>query len=123
MTRIAAACIVIALPVAAAAQTTLTPRSVFEDTIATTAANGATQPVHVVVQSWEIPKENGTTYELPLKGFYLAHLESGDISTTIDGETIEREPGAFWTVKTGATMQVKVLGEFAVIETTMPTKQ
>jgi hypothetical protein len=121
--RLAAFCFAIAVPAAAAAQTTLTPRSVFEDTITTTAANGTTQPVHVVVQSWEIPKKNGTAYDLPLTGFYLAHLQSGDIATTIDGETTERQPGSFWTVKNGATMQVKVLGEFAVIETTAPTRQ
>lgn len=107
--------------VAALAQTALSPRSVFEGTAPAATPGG--QSVHVTIQTWAIPSRHGQLYELPLRGFYVAHLRSGDIATTIDGQTIEREPGAFWTVKSGAAMQVKVLGEFAVLETIVPAKQ
>jgi hypothetical protein len=103
------------------AQTALSPRSVFEGTAPAATPGG--QPVHVTSQTWAIPGRHGELYELPLRGFYVAHLQAGDVATTIDGQTTEREPGAFWTVKSGATMQVKVLGEFAVLETIVPTKQ
>ncbi len=111
----------VAIPLAAAfAQTTLSPRSVFEGTAPAATAGG--QPVHVTVQSWAIPSRHGELYELPIRGFYVAHLQAGDIATTIDGQTTEREPGSFWTVKSGASMQVKVLGEFAMLETIIPVK-
>lgn len=68
-------------------------------------------------------RPNSVTHEIPQRGFYIAHLLSGSISTTIDGETTEQPPGAYWTVKAGATMQVKVLGEFAVLETIVAAKR
>ena len=66
---------------------------------------------------------NGPTYEIPLRGFYLAHLLNGHISATIDGQTAKRSTGDYWTVKGGAAMQVKVFGEYAVLETTVVAKQ
>jgi hypothetical protein len=113
----------VAIPLGATfAQTTLSPRSVsvFEGTAPAATAGG--QPVRVTVQSWAIPSRHGELYELPLRGFYVAHLQAGDIATTIDGQTTAREPGSFWTVKSGASMQVKVLSEFAVLETIIPVK-
>ncbi len=110
------AAMIAAVPLAAAlAQTALSPRSIFEGTAPAATPGG--KPVRVTVQTWAIPSRHGQLYELPLRGFYVAHLP------TVDGQTIEREPGAFWTVKSGATMQVKVLGEFAVLETIIPAKQ
>jgi len=96
---------------------------VFEANTATPAKNGATQPVHVSVQSWEMGGPKGVTHEIPLRGFYVAHLLSGDISTTIDERTTMPAPGAYWTVKTGATMQVNVRSEVAVLETIVMAKQ
>jgi len=58
-----------------------------------------------------------------LRGFYTAHLLSGIISTTIDGQTTAHLPGDYWTVKPGAIMQVKVIGEVAVMETIVMAKQ
>jgi quercetin dioxygenase-like cupin family protein len=96
---------------------------VFEANTTTVAGNGASQPVRVSVQSWELSGPQGATHEIPVQGFYVAHLLSGSIATTIDGQTTTPPPGAYWTVKAGATMQVKVLGEFAVLETIVVSKQ
>ncbi len=125
MTRIAigAALVAIAIPLAGAIAQTPSPSPVFEGNSAVPAKNGTTQPVHISVQSWEMGGPKGATHEIPLRGFYLAHLLSGSISTTIDGETTKQPPGAYWTVKAGASMQVKVLGEFAVLETIVVAKQ
>jgi hypothetical protein len=104
----------------------LTSTTVFEGNATTPAKNGAPQSVHISVQSWGIAGQrgqNGIPYEIPLRGFYMAHLLSGEISTTIDGQTTKQPPGAYWTIKLGATMQVKVLGEYARLETTVVAKQ
>jgi quercetin dioxygenase-like cupin family protein len=118
--RVAAitALVSIAIPLAGTIAQTLSPSPVFEADTTTTAKNGAAQSVHVNVQSWGIAgQKNGAMHEIPLRGFYVAHLLSGAISTTIDGQTTEQAPGDYWTVKAGETMQVMVLGEFAVLET------
>jgi quercetin dioxygenase-like cupin family protein len=115
-----------ATPLASAEAQALLPAPVFEGKTTTPIKSGATQPVHITVQSWEIAGQrnrNGPSHGIPLHGFYVAHLLSGDISTTIDGQTTKHFPGDYWTVKTGATMQVKVLGEFAVLETIVVAKQ
>jgi len=109
----------IAVPLAGAIAETLAPTLVFEGNTTTPAKNGATQAVHIVVQSWGI----GATQDIPLRGFYVAHLLSGQISTTIDGQTTEHLPGDYWTVKAGAAMRVKVVGEAAVLETIVVGKQ
>src|SRR5437870_2779274 len=109
----------IAIPLACAIAETLAPTLVFEGTMTTPAKNGATQAVHIIVQSWGI----GATQDIPLRGFYVAHLLSGQISTTIDGQTTEHLPGDYWTIKAGAAMRVKVVGEVAVLETIVVEKQ
>jgi uncharacterized cupin superfamily protein len=117
---ISAAVVALAIPAAGAMAQALSPTPVFEGDTTTQAKNGATQPVHVSVQSWGIA---GQEREIPLHGFYVAHLLSGAISTTMDGQMAERLPGDYWTVKPGATMWVKAFGEVAVLETTVVTKQ
>jgi hypothetical protein len=104
---------------AAALAQGLSPTPVFESNTTVSVQNGATKPIHVKVESWDIAGQNHRTQEIPMRGFYLAHLLSGDISAAIDGQTTNHAPGDYWTVKPGATMQVKVLGEFAVLETTI----
>jgi hypothetical protein len=106
------------VPLAGAMSQALLPTPLFEGST-TLAGNGATQPIHISVQSWKIDHE----HEIPLRGFYVAHLLSGEISTTIDGETTKRLLDDYWTVKLGATMRVKVIGEVAVLETTVVAKQ
>jgi quercetin dioxygenase-like cupin family protein len=122
--RVAAitALVSIAIPLAGAIAQTLSPSPVFEGDTTIPAKNGTAQPVHITVQSWGIPGDHAT-HEISLRGFYVAHLISGHISMTIDGQTTTQAPGAYWTVKAGATMQVKVLGEVAVLETIVTAKQ
>src|SRR6516162_8018803 len=79
-----AALVALAAPMALAQA--LSPTTLFEGTTTTPAKSGAPQSVHVSVQAWRIA---GQEQELPLRGFYLAHLLSGQIATTIDGRTSE----------------------------------
>jgi len=96
------------------------PTTVYEGNTTIPAKNGATQAVHVSIQSWGIA---GPEHEIPLQGFYVAHLLSGQISATIDGQTTQHLPGDYWTVKAGTAMRVKAGGEVAVLETTVVSKQ
>jgi hypothetical protein len=98
----------------------------FEADMTTPRKHDGSQPVHVSVQSWRIAGQRGqegTMQEIALRGFYVAHLLSGHISTTIDGQTTQHLPGDYWTVKAGAAMQVKALGQFAVLETIVVAKR
>jgi hypothetical protein len=108
---------------AAVCAQTLSPALVFEGKTTTPASNGAARPAHVTVQAWKMTGPKDLTHEIPLRGFYVAHLLGGEISTTIDGQTTKRATGDYWTVKAGAAMQVNVFGEFAVLETTVVSKQ
>jgi hypothetical protein len=106
-----------------AAAQTATPLRVFEGTTTVTAPDGTRQAVHVDVQSWDISGQSGASFEVPLRGFYVAHLLSGTISATIAASTEDRMPGSYWAVPAGATMQIKVLGEHAILETIAVSKQ
>lgn len=114
------ALVAIAVPWAGAMAQALSPTQVFEGNTTLTAKDGATQTAHVSIQSWRIA---GKEEELPLQGFYVAHLLSGQITTTIDGQTMEHLPGDYWTVNASAKMRVKVVGEVAVLETITVAKQ
>src|SRR5262245_38475060 len=123
MKRMAATAVIsIAIPLAGAVAEPLSPAPVFEGSTTTPAKTGAVQPVQVSVQLWKIAGRNGATQEMPLRGFYIAHLLAGQVSSTIDQRSTQRAPGDYWTVKVGSAMQIKVLGEFAVLETIVVRK-
>jgi hypothetical protein len=86
----------------------------------------ASPDIHISIKSWGITGDrrgDSTLQEIPLQGFYLAHLLSGQITATIGGKTTRHSPGDYWAIKPGATMQVKALGDYAMLETTVISKQ
>jgi quercetin dioxygenase-like cupin family protein len=84
---------------------------------------GATETVHTTVQVWPLPGQGDGTHEIPIRGFYMAHLTGGHVAATVGNRTTNYLPGDFWVVPAGAVMQVKVLGEGALLETTVVAKQ
>jgi hypothetical protein len=100
----------------------LSPTSVFEGKATTLGKNETLQTIRINVQSWGI-EGNDRTEEIPLRGFYVAHMISGRVLATIDGQAAEHLPGDYWTIKAGGAMQVKVLGEVTVLETIVVAKQ
>jgi hypothetical protein len=106
-----------------AAPMLLSPTSEVEGRTTIATRKGTTQGVHVSVQTWGITDQGQATQEIPLHGFYVAHLISGRISAMIGGKTTKHAPGDYWTVKPGAAMQIRVLREAAVMETTVVTKE
>ena len=96
----------------AAAQST----ALFEGDAIARSPQGAARPVHVSVAIWKFSRGAGAQ-QIPSRDFYLARLVSGDVGTVIDGVRVQRAPDDLWTVKAGSSMQVEVLGQFAVIET------
>src|SRR5271165_3453002 len=96
----------------------------FEGSIETP-VNGVAQAIHARVQSWGIGGargQQGPVQEIPLRGFYVAHLLGGEVLATIDGKTTKEMAGSYWAVPAGATMRVQVIGEYAVLETTTVVK-
>jgi hypothetical protein len=106
---------------AAAATISASPAVVSTATIVGT--NNTTQPAQVSVQTWRIAHQGDAMQEIPLQEFYVAHLLSGALTATVDGVTTKYLPGEFWAVKAGSNMQVKSLGDLAVLETIVITKQ
>jgi hypothetical protein len=120
-----AATVLLGVPTAALAQDIqdmLSPTTLFEGNATTPAPTGQPQPVFIRIQSWFVRDNNGAMQEFPLSGFYVVQLLSGKIAATIDGQTTEHAADAFWTVKTGSTMRVKVLGEAAILQTIVVAK-
>ena len=112
-----------ALPWAGAAAQTLVLTPLSQSKLTAPKTDGTVQPVEVSIQSWDLVRGEGGMYEIPLRGFYVAHLLNGDISTTIDGQTTTQPADAYWAVKSGGTMQVKVNGQVAKLETITFSKQ
>jgi hypothetical protein len=95
-----AALISFARPLGGAIAQTLSATPIFEGNTTTALRDGTTQTVHVSVQSWAITGQpGGSPKSIPLHGFYVAHLLSGTISTGVDGHTVTRLPGDYWTVR------------------------
>jgi hypothetical protein len=117
------ALITLAIPANGTMGEVLSPSPVSEASSTIQARNGAPQAVHITVQSWAISGQGHATTEIPLHGFYVAHLISGHILGTIDGKTTEHLPGDYWSVAPGEALQVKVLNEGAVLETIVVAKQ
>jgi hypothetical protein len=117
---VTAAIVAIAGPSPRAMAQALSPTPVYEADTTIPAKNGATEAAHVSVQSWAIA---GQEREIPLQGLYVAHLLSGQVSATIDGRTAQHLPGDYWTVRAGAAMTVKAVGEVAGLETIIVSKQ
>lgn len=108
--------------VAAIAQTQLSATPVFEMETITQTNDGKSQRIHIAIQTWDLLSSRaGAEQEIPLSGFYVAHLLSGQISSSVDGKLLQRKPGDYWAVAAGTRMHVKVLREFAVLETIVPT--
>jgi hypothetical protein len=121
---LSAALTAILLPGAAAED--LSSKHIFDGVTTTRTDAGAPVDIRLSIQSWGIKGDRrapGAPQEIPLQGFYLAHLLSGEVTTTIGQETTRHSPGDYWAVKPGATMQVKALGDYAMLETTVVSKQ
>ncbi len=117
--------LVVAICAATTAAQTLAPRQQFQSDITVPATNGTTQTARVIVQSWEISgsrTRQSPSLQIPLMGFYLARLVSGEIQAIIDGRAAKKTTGQYWVVPTGTIMQVQAVGELAVLETTVVAK-
>jgi outer membrane protein assembly factor BamB len=91
--------------------------TLFEATTKNVDKNGAARDVRVTYQVWRFPGQGEAPQELPLRGFYIAHLLGGEIAATIDGQTVKYSSGAYWSVKPDATMWINTIGQLATIET------
>ena len=54
--------------------------------------------------------------DLAVPGFAITQLRSGEVETTIDGQTARRRPGDFWVVRPGQKYALKNLGGLVVLQ-------
>lgn len=80
-------------------------------------ANRAPKSAQITLQLWNLEKGDDSPQTLPISGFVVVNLRSGQVETTINGVSEVRVPEDFWTLKAGSTMQIKVLGQSAMLET------
>ena len=109
----------------AAAAEDLSLKQIFQGTMIVRTQGRDSVNVFLSIQSWGITGDRrggSVLQEIPLQGFYLARLRSGEITSTIGGVTTHRSAGDYWDVGPGATMQVKALGDYAMLETTVVSK-
>ena len=52
---------------------------------------------------------------LPFNGFRIVELKSGEVETTIDGQSARRRPGAFWVVGPRQSYAIRNLGGMVVL--------
>lgn len=61
--------------------------------------------------------------ELPTTGITVLEVKSGEVETTIDGQTARRGPGDFWVVRPGQKVAMKSLGGMVVLEAFIFTRK
>lgn len=61
----------------------------------------------VKVYEWVIgPRQEIANF--PLEGFATIEVKAGEVQTTINGVTLDRTPGEYWTVAEGQKLRLKV---------------
>jgi hypothetical protein len=68
-------------------------------------AGAAATPMRVEIKDWHFVR-TPQGVRLPITGFYIVQLTSGDIDTEIAGKKERHRAGDFWTVAAGETMTV-----------------
>jgi quercetin dioxygenase-like cupin family protein len=61
--------------------------------------------------------------DISVQGFAVTELRSGEVDTTIDGQTMRRKPGDFWVVRPGQKYSIKNLGGMVVLHATIFTRK
>jgi len=61
--------------------------------------------------------------DISIQGFAVTELRSGEVDTTIDGQTMRRKPGDFWVVRPGQKYSIKNLGGMVVLHATIFTRK
>jgi|SRR5947209_12924719 len=70
----------------------------------------------VVIRNWFMPKGLRVP-RFPEEGFMIVQLQSGRLTTIIDGQRQERKSGEFWFVPAGSVMSIETARTAASLET------
>lgn len=89
-------------------------RERFRGEIPITTREGA-RTLAVTQRNWSLA---GGRAEIPDTGFLVVQLHSGNVTTTINGESQKRMPNDWWTVPEGAKWSVQITSEHAVLHVT-----
>lgn len=77
-------------------------------------AKGKPAAAHVTIRDWQLHGQLKVD-KFPETGPFVVELQSGKVTTVINGKEEKRNPGDFWTVPAGATMSVQVNSESAAL--------
>jgi len=90
----------------------------FSQTLSPPRTKGPATPLRVELKQWHLAGQ-GMPIEIRERGFYVAHLIWGNVSTEVGGTTTRRTPGDFWTVEKGSRLviTIKKPGEEALLQT------
>lgn len=64
-----------------------------------------------------------STPDVPVHGFGVTELKSGEVETTIDGQTVRRRPGDFWLLQPGQKYGLNNLGGVVVLHVVILTRK
>jgi hypothetical protein len=70
-----------------------------------TSPEGKSAQLRIEIKDWNLTRTEQAV-KLPVAGFYVAQLKSGEIDTEIAGKKERRRPGDFWTVAAGESMSI-----------------
>ena len=75
------------------------------------------RPLLLIIRLLDLETNNRPPQTLPVSGFVVMSLRSGRLETIIDGTATRRAPEDFWTANEGSAVQLRVLGQNAILET------
>lgn len=89
----------------------------FDGIVKLQTVSGIPRPLHVVIRDWYVFNNHRGAAHIPIHAFTIAHLLSGIITTSINGQVVKRSPNEFWDLAASTDMAVTVKSEAAIIET------
>jgi hypothetical protein len=91
-------------------------RTLFDGTATVHSAKGRGKQLHVSIRRFELDADEDGAQKMSVPNFSVMTLCGGRVATTISGYTTIRETGDFWTVRPGSVIEVRVLGESAILQ-------
>jgi hypothetical protein len=88
----------------------------FQSKAAVPTSKGSERIAQIMIQRWTLDDVGEGSQTIPISAFSVMSLRSGRVETTINGKTEERSPDDFWVARPGDRVQVRVIGENAVLE-------
>ncbi len=77
---------------------------------------GKPKSLHMSISRMRLESEEDEWQNIPIADFSIMTVYSGRVETMMDGQTVVRGAGDYWTVKGGSVLKERVLGESAILQ-------